>query len=698
MRQIMRLGLLTVVLLAVAGGCAEQKTIQLPVESAALDHEAYQKASAKLRRFDPGGRISRVEWSDDGSTLTYRRLEETRTFDLNERKFIETAEEEEEEEENEQNGRRRSRRRGPGRGRQYDRHESPDGAWLAVCSDYNVQLQAVEGEEMIQVTDGGDRKLRYGMANWVYGEELSQNTAMWWAPDSKKLVFYKFDEREVPDFYLLEGLTELRTGPLLEGYSKPGEPNPKVTLLAYDLETGATVPIDTHDPSQDEWYIYNVRFTPKGDEVLFSRTNRHQNLLEVMAANPQTGESRLVVRETQETWQDNRPYMRFLADDERFIWETEKTGWRQFELRHIDGRLLATLVRGEYPAISVSRIDEKAGVLYYTAYSGDHPLNAHLNRVNLDGTDQRRLTREPASHSVRFSPDGKWFISRYETITQPPVTALYEVDGRRIATLAESDPERIEELGYPTPELFMFIAEDGKTDIYGYLCKPRDFDPSKTYPLLIDVYGGPGSRAVSNRYRPGSAVCEHGFIVARIDNRGTGGRGKEFLGMVYQKMGIVDVQDQADGARYLIQRPYIDGNRVGIYGHSYGGFMSALAILKYPDLFHVAVAGSAPSDWRNYDTIYTERYMRTPEENPDGYRDGAPLTFAEQLEGKLLLMHGMMDDNVHPTNAWQLVDALMEAGKQFDIMFYPDAGHGLERSSGRLRWTYFYDHLIAGDR
>ena len=201
-----------------------------------------------------------------------------------------------------------------------------------------------------------------------------------------------------------------------------------------------------------------------------------------------------------------------------------------------------------------------------------------------------------------------------------------------------------------------------------------------------------------NTYRPGVAAGAYGFIVAKIDNRGTGGRGKAFLGSVYQKLGTVDIQDQADGVRHLIQRPYIDGGRVGIYGHSYGGYMAALAILKYPDLFHVAVAGAAVTDWRNYDTIYTERYMRTPAANPEGYEAGSCLTYAENLRGKLLLLHGMVDDNVHPTNAWQLVDALQQAGRPFEIMFYPKAGHGLGRHAARARWEFLYRHLIAEPR
>src|SRR5690606_25678169 len=227
------------------------------------------------------------------------------------------------------------------------------------------------------------------------------------------------------------------------------------------------------------------------------------------------------------------------------------------------------------------------------------------------------------------------------------------------------------------PELFTFKADDGVTAIYGILYKPADFDPSRKYPLVIDVYGGPFSHGILARFSPAHHGCPHGFLVAKIDNRGTRHRGTAFEAAAYMKLGEVDLKDQVDGVRHLVQRPYVDADRVGIYGHSYGGYMAALAILKYPDVFHVAVAGAPVTDWRNYDSIYTERFMRMPEENPEGYDAGSCLTYAGQLKGKLLLLHGMLDDNVHPSNTFQLMDALQKAGKPFDVMLYPNAGHGL---------------------
>ena len=650
-------------------------------------HDRYQLVTKQMSKLVVGGRVERVRWEDDG--LRFRHREQTYHFDFSTRILTEVPQGEEP-----ARSRPQARRgRGVRRGAQRDREPSPDGEWVAVCHEFNVLLEPADGGESIAVTTDGDRKQRYGKASWVYGEELNQQSAMWWSPGSTKLAFYALDERPVHDYYLVSGLTEVQTELLVEGYPKAGAPNPIAGLMVYDLHSRTTARIDVG--AEPEQYIYQVRFSPDGSGLLFNRTNRHQSVLELVSADPVTGETRVVVREEQPTWQKNRPYLKFLEDGERFIWETEKTGFRQYELRHLDGRLLETLTRGEYPAADIVWVDEAAGVMYYRAYSAPNPLNAQLHRVGLDGSGQRTLTPESWSHSIRISPDGKWFITTYETVDAPPASALYDTEGRFIALLAQSDTSKLEELGLEPPELFTFRADDGETDLYGVLYKPSDFDEAKTYPLVVDVYGGPESQRVRSRFRPVQPACELGFLVTIIDNRGTTGRGKAFESATYLKLGTVDLKDQVDGVRHLAQRPYVDGDRVGVFGHSYGGYMAALALLKHPDVFHVSVASSAVTDWRNYDTIYTERYMRTPQENAEGYDDGSCMTFADDLVGDLLIMHGMVDDNVHPSNAWQLIDALQRAGKPFEMKLYPTRAHGLGREAGRWRWRFLYDHLIA---
>ncbi len=640
------------------------------------------------------GRISRVEWDEDGDGLSFTNKGSRVRLDLDSQKIerMESAAD--------GGGRRRSRfdnrtrtwagergRPRPGRGRQYMRAPSPDEAWIAHCREWNVVLENMATGETKEVTTDGNRKYRYGTANWVYGEELRVRHGMWWSKDSKKLIFYEFDESEVLDFYLTSGLTGYNTVLLTEGYTKAGAPNPAVSLKMYDLETGKTTGVDT---GSKDHYLFNIRRSPYGEELLINRTDRRQKRLDVLALDFATGKTRIVVTEIQETWQSNTPLMRYLADGKRFIWETEKTGWKQYELRHLDGRLIATLTRGEYPAVSIVKVDEENGWLFYTACSDDHVLCTQLHKVRLDGTGQKRITPD-SFHYSRFviSPDLKHFTAQYENVETPPSTALFGTEGKLIRVLAEGP--RVEK---NLSEIFTFKASDGVTDLFGVLHKPKDFDPSKKYPLIVPVYGGPGSRAVRNTYQNGARDTSRGYLVARIDNRGTSGRGKAFMGAVYGKLGTIDILDQADGVRYLRQRPYVDGERVGIYGHSYGGFMAAIGIVRHPDVFQAAAVRSAVTDWRQYDSIYTERYMNLPQDNPEGYRLGACATHAENFSGKMLIMHGLLDDNVHPNNAWQLIHALDRAGKKYESRFFPTAGHGT--GGNDTQWEFFRRHLIEG--
>jgi len=647
---------------------------------AAADHPQDRQPRQNQMSAARAGIITHVSWSEDGRYLDYTLHLKRYRFDLQTQKFVTPGEDTGEEQGRQgfRRGRGRFITQGdrrievPSRGHQYLTEMSPDGRWFAVCKDWNVVLESAEGGNTIAVTTDGKRKLRYGTANWTYGEELGQRHGMWWSPDSKKLIYYVFDERPVHDFYLIGNLTDINTTLMTEGYMKAGAPNPVVWLEIYDLGKRARIPVDCGQTERDQ-YIYNMRFTPDGRELLFNCTDRRQKELEVMALDIESGATRIVLKEKQNTWQENTPFMQFLDDGKRFIWETEKSGFRHYELRHLDGRLLNRLTSGNYPDMRIERVDEKDGWIFYTARSGENPLNDHLQRVRLDGTGQQTLTPQGLNHtSLSISPDSKWFVARYEDIQTPPSTALYRSDGGLVRILAQG-PEK----GNSRSEIFSFTAADGKTTLYGILHKPKDFDPNCTYPLIISVYGGPGSRAVYNRYMErGSRYNEMGILVAQIDNLGTGGRGKAFKDAVYQKLGDVDIRGQAEGVKYLRQRSYVDGSRVGIVGHSYGGYMAAMAIVKYPDVFTVAVDRAGVTDWRNYDSIYTERYMNLPQENPDGYQNGSVMPFVKNIKGKLLIMHGLVDDNVHPTNAFQLIDALDQAGISYESRFFPRADHG----------------------
>jgi len=656
-------------------------------------YDRYQETQQLTRQFFRTGRVSEIRWSDDASRLTFSRDDSFFAYDRSADAVGPIDKADAENGSNARDSRFGSARRGGGvaRGRQRAEEKSPDGAWVAKHADHNLRIENADGSEVIPVTTDGNDTLRYATGSWVYGEELRQNSAMWWSPDSTMIAFYEFNNEGVQPYYLVRGLTEVQSELYPEHYPKAGAQNPVVGLLVYNLESRELVRIDVGDDA--EQYIYNVEWSPDGTELLFNQTNRHQNVLNVMAADPATGATRLIVREEQETWQQNAPEMRFL-DEHRFIWETERTGWKHYELRHLDGSMINPLTTGEYPCDSIVLIDEDAGWMYYTAYSADTPLHQQLHRVRLDGTGESRLTSEDLNYSdFAIAPDHSAFVAVTQSIETPPSTAVFDMSGNRLETIAEADTSDLS--GRPQPEMFTFKADDGATDLYGVLFKPSNFDPAKQYPLLIEVYGGPWSQTVRARYSPAHPACEFGFIIAQIDNRGTPNRGKRFEDAAYLKLGIVDMKDQADGATFLAQREYIDGNRVGITGHSYGGYMSALAVLKHPDVFHVAVAGAAVTDWRNYDTIYTERFMRTPLENPEGYKDGSCLTYADQLKGKLLLQHGMVDDNVHPANFFQLIHEFQKNRIPFDLMVYPTSGHGFATPSANpLKWEYLYDHLI----
>lgn len=650
----------------------------------------YRAESQKRFALGRGGRIQNLTWSADFSRFSFSTGKETKTVDLKTGQFTSNAEFKKFEPPKKKSVRRRSP---VPRAEQRKIEPSNQGNWDAVYQNYNVLLRDKKNpDKKIPVTTKGNEKLRYGTCCWVYGEELDQQTAMWWSPRDRFLAFYEVSESHMQDYYLTIDNTKRYTRLHTVRYPKAGDPNPKVSILVYELATAKTVRATI--PGEPMQYLYNVRWTPDGSELLVNRTNRRQNKLDVLAVNPLTGGSRIVVTETQDTWQNNAPEMVFLDDGKRFIWETEKNGWKNYELRDLSGRKLCDLTRASgYPVRSVYRIDEQNDWLYYTAFSAENPYNQQLHRVHLDGTGEQRLTSSGLNHtSFNLAPDHRWIIATRESISTPPETVLYSDNGKQVLVLAKT---RIapEDRKYITGELFSFLADDGKTRIWGTLHKPTNFDPGRKYPLVIDVYGGPHSRGISNRFAPVNPYTAFGFCIAKIGNRGTIERGKAFESATYLKLGGPDLDDQAAGVRELANRDYIDSSRVGIYGHSYGGYMSALALLRYPDVFHVGVAGAPVTKWENYDTIYTERYMRTPQENREGYEGGSCMKYAGNLKGKLLLVHGLIDDNVHPANTWQLVQALHQANRRFDLQIYPGFKHGIGSNYFQLRWEFLIKNL-----
>jgi dipeptidyl-peptidase-4 len=649
-----------------------------------------RQLQSDLRGLGQSGRISDIRWDTDG--IVFRRGGSWVKTDLdgaNERPAEEPP--------------LREPPRAPvdpaaGRARQRTQSTSPDGLWRAEHRDGGVRIVEIgTGTVTPVISPNPDEPgIVYGTADWVYGEELDQDDAMWWSPDGRWLGFYVFDVSRVPTYELPTGWDRLRTRAAPRRYPKAGDPNPIAGILALDRRSGRIATIDVgEDPEQ---YVYGVRFAPGNAGLLFHRTNRRQDRLQLVLADPSTGRSRVVVEEVQPTFQENRPLLRFLADGDRFVWGSERSGFRNLELRRLsDPSFVVPLTGHAFPVDEVVRVDEEANTLWYTAFSADRPMLAQLHRVGLDGAGETRVTPTDRHWSrFDFSPDGKRLIARGETPVDPPRTVLFSLEDspRPIATLAESPADDLRNAGIPPSELFTCTAADGVTQLWGILHFPPDFNPAQRYPLVMDVYGGPHSQAVLGRFDPGPAERAFGVIVAKVDNRGTKGRGKAFESATYMKLGGPDADDQAAAVRALSERPYVDRHRVGIHGHSYGGTMAATCALRFPELFHVAVAGAPVTDWRNYDTIYTERWMRTPAENPEGYAAADLTARARDLQASLLLLHGMVDDNVHPSNTFQLAKALQDADVPFEMQIFPSADHGIGSPAYRsAKWSFLVQGL-----
>jgi dipeptidyl-peptidase-4 len=419
--------------------------------------------------------------------------------------------------------------------------------------------------------------------------------------------------------------------------------------------------------------------------------------MELAAANPESGKCRVVVHEEWlPSWTENHPPMTFLEDGKRFIWESERTGWKNFYLYDLTGKLLATLTNHPFEVGAIVKVDEAAGLLYYMARDGDNHMKLQLHRVGLDGKGDKRLTDPAFNHTVDVAPDNKHFIDVAQTHDTPPVTRLMDGDGKLIAELARSDTTRFDQLGLKRVELIKYKAADGVTELHGLLHFPSNFDPTKKYPLLVSVYAGPATNGAREVFTLPRTLTEYGFLYATLDSRSAAGRGKRFLDAIYMKLGTVEIDDQAAGVKSLWSRPYVDRNRVGIFGTSYGGYASALAILRYPDVFQAACASSPPTSWYHYDTIYTERYMWIPQENKEGYEAGNAMNFVDKLKGRLMIYYGTADNNVHPNNSMQLIQALQKAGKSFEVQVGPDIGHSGLREDRMME--FFIENLVMNER
>ena len=659
-------------------------------------YERYAAMAPKLASSIKSGAIT-PQWADDGSSFEFTRDGKRFRYTVATKGVSEVAPL------NGGAGMAGRRLNAPARGRQYTEAWTADSAMKAVYRDNNLFISARDGSGERQLTTDGskERRIKYGTASWVYGEELDQVTAMWWSPNGKQLAYYRFDENPVKDYWLQMDQTAVQGSVMIEAYPKAGTQNPIVDLFVHDLASGKTIRIDARDgqPLTDEvvgHYVYGITWSPDGSELLLRRTNRRQNVMEFASCSPTTGACRVIVREEwRASWTENSPTIRWLADGKRFIWESERTGFKNYYLYDLSGKLIAPLTQHSVEVAGIVMVDEAAKQLWYYARSGDNFMKLQLHRVGLDGRGDRRLTDPAFHHTVSVAPNGRHLVDVAQTHAIAPVTRVLDASGKVVATVAESDLTAFTAAGFRAPEMFTYTSADGATQLHGMLHKPSNFDPSKRYPVLFSVYAGPATNGAREVFGPPMAWTEMGFLVVTLDTRSAAGRGKKALDAIYEKLGEVEIDDLAAASRHLAKLPFVDGQRVGIFGTSYGGYASALALLRHPDAFHAASASSSVTSWHHYDTIYTERYMYTPQANPEGYKKGNAMEYAANLRGRLMIFYGTADDNVHPNNSMQLIQALQRAGKSFEVQVGPDVGHA---SINQQRMMEFFIQSLVLER
>jgi len=579
---------------------------------------------------------------------------------------------------------------------------SPDGRLVGFVRDNDLFVSEFASDREWRITRDGSDDIINGTSDWVYEEELGLRDAFRISPDGRRIAFWRLDQSRIEPFYLIDE-TPLYPEIVPVRYPKAGTPNSEVRIGVAEIETGETQWIELGD--ETEIYVARMGFANSSGRLWLTRLNRHQNRLDLMVSDVESGESLIIFTDSDSAWVDQHEPLWF-DDGERFLYLSDRHGYAQLFVFDSQGFPVRKLTTDPWDVTAVHGVDEERGVVFFSGV-GEGPLQRHVYRIDLDGHNLRRLTTEPGTHVASFDPTLTHFVDTYSRAGVPPVQTLRSSDGEVIRTVASNDVlrARVAALGLREPEFMEVPGGDGG-HLNAYVIKPPHFDSSRAYPLLMYVYGGPGSQTVTDawggdRYLWHQMLAQQGYLVASVDNRGTGARGAEFKKATYLNLGRYESEDQIAAARHFGSLDYVDPARIGIWGWSYGGYMSSLAAMRGGTVFRAAISVAPVTDWRLYDTIYTERYMRTPRENPDGYRLGAPVTYADSLEASLLVVHGTGDDNVHSQQTTWLINALENANKQFDMRVYPNKTHSIAGDVTRInlyslftRWLR--DNLYAG--
>jgi len=558
---------------------------------------------------------------------------------------------------------------------------SPSGEYIAFIRGYDLHyIDVKEGREKA-LTVGGSEVLLNGLLDWVYQEEIygrGDFSGFWWSPDSRRLAFLQLDETMVPEVALVDYLALHQE---LEGsrYPKAGDPNPKVRLGVVPLDGSKTHWLDiAGDTAGEELLIVRVSWSPEGSSVIFHVQNREQTWLELVRIDPATGKKDTLIRESSKAWV-NRLEDPLWLEDGSFLWLSERSGYQHIYHYSGAGRLLRNVTEGEWEVRRVSAVDETNGLVYFTG-TRDGVLEEQLYRIRLNGTALTKVSTAAGTHKPNFNPDASLFLDTWSDISTPPRTSLYQSDGSLVREVEKNEVSALQEYRLSTPEFVQFKTRDGLV-LDAVLIKPLDFDPTIQYPVLLQTYSGPHGPEVLNRWR-GSGHMWHqmlaseGYLVWVCHSRTYSGKGVGVAWPAHRDLGRLELRDLEDSLAWLKSKPFVDGSRIGIFGWSYGGYMVAYA-LTHSDSFKVGISGAPVTDWMLYDSVYTERFMGLPQENEQGYERSSPIKSAENLKGKLLLIHGTMDDNVHMQNTLKFAYALQKAGKPFQLMLYPASRHGV---------------------
>ncbi len=566
---------------------------------------------------------------------------------------------------------------------------SPDGTKVGFTRDNNLYYVSLQDMKEVQVTkDGKPNHIINGSADWVYEEELSLTKAFYWSPDNKRLAFYRFDETNVREYNLQiwhEG--QLYPEDRRYKYPKAGEVNSIVEIKIFTLDNRNITTVDIG--SETDIYIPRVTWTQNPELLSVRRLNRHQNNMEVLHANASTGVANLILADKSPAYV-NVETLLYLNDGMHILTTSEQSGFKHIYLYTITGKLVRQITTGNWDVASFAGVNQKSKrqKLYFTSYE-ESPLDQYFYSIDLSGKNKQKLSNDIGVNRVNLSKDYKYYLNYNSSATSVNKVELFQTKGNKLIKVLEDNAglkSKSKEYGFVNKEFFTFNTIDGTT-LNGYMLKPANFNENNKYPVLMYQYSGPGSQSVNNSWGGRSwhqLLAQKGYIIVVIDGRGTGGRGADFKKQTYKQLGKLEVEDQIAGAKYLANLPYVDAARIGIWGWSYGGYMSSLAILRGTDVFSMAIAVAPVTSWRYYDTIYTERFLQTPQENPEGYDENSPATYAANLKGKFLLIHGTGDDNVHFQNTVALEDALITAGKQFSSFYYPDRAHGIRSRNAQV--------------